>query len=277
MTEEVSPEVLAEAKVMGWKDKPEFKGNPEHWVPADQYVEKGRHVLPIVTAHNQELRGQLQRTNQQVEAVAAALRAANATIDALQESHDKDVQTQVQEAKENLKKELEAASRDGDHAAVADITSKMAELNTAVATPPDKKQQQQQQQQQQLAPEIVAWYAENPEFTKDRRQISLANAIAAELRAAGDTTTGRAFMDKIRDEARKALGLTKEGLPSRTEAGNGGGSRGNSSGAGRTYADLPQDAKDACDKQSKRLVGPNRAHKDEASWRASYTRQYFKE
>ncbi len=116
----------------------------------------------------------------------------------------------------------------------------------------------------------------NAEFMADPRRVALANAITVELRAAGDKTVGAVFLDTVASEVDKALGARRGGVTrvasgagsARREAGGGG-------GVTKTYADLPAEAKAACDSMSKRLVGPNRKHKDEASWRASYTKQYF--
>jgi hypothetical protein len=43
----------------------------------------------------------------------------------------------------------------------------------------------------------------------------------------------------------------------------------------RTFADLPPEAKEACDRQSKKLVGESRAFKDLASWRSYYTDLFY--
>ena len=48
-------------------------------------------------------------------------------------------------------------------------------------------------------------------------------------------------------------------------------------GGGKTYNDLPPDAKIACDGWSKQLVGEGRRHKTLADWRASYTKTFFEE
>lgn len=273
--EQGSPELLAEAKTMGWVDRDLFKGNPDHWVPAQEFVEKGRQILPIVNAHNEKLRAELNRTNAQVTSVVTALQAANATIAALEETAAADVKEQVEEARKNLKAELEAASREGDHAGVADLTYKLTQLNQAEATAPAKPAKPADHTRPELAPEIKDWYAANQDFTQNRRVVSLAGGIAVELREKGETATGAAFMDLVKEEAFKALGLTPAGKPNKTEAGNGGHARGQPQLGTKTYADLPAEAKAACDKAGKRLIGANRAHKDESSWRASYVRQYF--
>src|ERR1700722_9310624 len=46
----------AEAREMGWKPFDKFRGNPEKFTSAREYVEKGRHVLPIVLEREKRLR-----------------------------------------------------------------------------------------------------------------------------------------------------------------------------------------------------------------------------
>ena len=53
------------------------------------------------------------------------------------------------------------------------------------------------------------------------------------------------------------------------------GGGGGSGGRQKTYADLPADAKAACDSYASKLVGPGRAHKDLASWQAQYAKDFF--
>lgn len=40
--------VETEAREMGWRPKEEFKGDPEKWRPADEFVQRGKEILPIV-------------------------------------------------------------------------------------------------------------------------------------------------------------------------------------------------------------------------------------
>lgn len=221
----------------------------------------------------------------QLDSVQASLDAANAAIEALEESRAEDVKEQVEAARETLKKQLVTASRDGDHEGVADLTDKLTQLNTAddaVADEEekDKDKDKKKNQRPTLHPEVVQWYKDNPDFATDARKSALANVIAAEMRQAGEASVGKVFLDKVAAEVDKTLGgAAGQRGTAKVEAGGGGGARGNRGGdvPEKTYADLPAEAKAACDKMSARLVGPNRAHKDVASWRKSYAAQYFKE
>lgn len=280
---EVSEADLKEARDIGWADKDKWRGKAEDWVDAKTFLERGRQVLPIVTAHNRKLKGDLEGMGSQLVETQNALKAAQAAIAALEESHNADTAAQVEAARKQLKSELEAASRDGDHAAVADLTDQMTRLNAAddKGGKTDKAvvKDDASGDGEKLHPEVKAWFEEHPDFVKDRRRIALARAVADEMRGAGDRRVGSAFLDDVADEVERVIGRNggSDGT-SRVSGGNGGtGRRDTTTGGAKTYADLPADAKAVCDKQAAKLVGPTRAHKDLKSWQASYARQYFQE
>ncbi len=282
---EVSAEELAEAKSLGWAEKENWKGDPERWADAKTFLERGRHILPIVQENNKRLSGQLGTAQGQINSLQSALQAANASIRALEEAHETDVKEQVEAAKAELKIEIERASRDGDHTALADATVKLTELNTAAAVADTDGEKGDKggkggkgDEITPIRPDVLQWYKDNPEYMTDQRKRALAIVVSTEFRQAGDTSVGKEFLDKVAAEVENTMSGKGRG-PGKVEAGNGGGGRQDrgGSGSGKTYADLPADAKAACDKMAGRLVGPNRAHKDTASWRASYTKQYFGE
>lgn len=49
-----------EAQKQGWKPKEEFKGKPEDWVGADEFLRRGKEWAPLVSAQNRELKETLQ-------------------------------------------------------------------------------------------------------------------------------------------------------------------------------------------------------------------------
>lgn len=272
---EASPEELQEAGSMGWADKDKWRGKPEDWVDAKTFLEKGRQVLPIVRASNDRLKGQLDAEAQARRELEGRLAASEATLAALEEAHEADTAAQVEAARAELKTQLAEASREGDHEAVADLTQKMTDL--AGKAPEKKEDKKPVMQQQKAPPEIIQWYKDNPEFINDPRSVALGNVISQELRQKGVTIVGPAFLDMVAAEVEKERGKPQSRRAAgKVEGGNGGaGGRSDDGGGGKTYADLPADAKAACDKAANRLVGANRAHKDVASWRASYVKQYY--
>ena len=43
-------EIEQKAMKMGWTPKDQFKGSPDKWRPADEFVERGENMLPIIKA-----------------------------------------------------------------------------------------------------------------------------------------------------------------------------------------------------------------------------------
>jgi hypothetical protein len=278
---EVQQQAEKEARAMGWLPKEEFKGDEAHWVEATAFVEKGRQILPIMQKNNERLLGQVGQLHTRLDTLTGALKAAQTTIETLEASHADDVKEQVEQARKDLKAELTVASRDGDHEAVAEITDKLGQLNAANrdagGEEDPSKGKPPPTERPVISPEVQAWFQKNQDFVSNPRKVALAGVIQQELRAAGETAIGAAFLDLVAEKVEAEYG-GRPGGTTKVSAGNGGGSRETASSASdKTYADLPADAKLACDKFAAKVVGPSRKHKDVASWRASYTEQYFKE
>lgn len=276
-----TPEDVAEARKLGWVPKEEFRGTAgKEYVDAKTFLDKGRAILPHVQRHNDILKEELAATRRLAEETAEALKGANAAIDALQESHDADVKAQVEAAKEELTAQLAAANEAGDHRGAADITRKMVELNkaedSADAGGKAKPTEKTPPNQVTMHPEVRAWIDSNQEFLADPDHTALMNSITLRMRSKGDTRVGKAFMDDARQQVETRLnGGQRRQDDGRVEGGNGGGARNDTDG--KTFADLPADVKATCDRLGAKVIGPGRAHKDQASWRKSYVSQYFKE
>lgn len=272
-------EQINEAKSLGWAPKEEWRGAEEKWVDADEFLKRGLGIHHL-REQNKKLESTIGQFTGRLSSLEQALRAANATIETLEASHNEDTKAQVEAARAELKEQLADASREGRHEDVAEITDKIAQLNNAEDTADGKEKKGGKDgdgnEPPAIHPEVKAWFSENPEFVADKRRVALANVVAAELRQGGDTRIGKVFMDAVAEEVEKTLGPVKRGT-SKAEGGNGGSGRkgGDGSGGGKSYNDLPAEAKEACERMGKRLVGPNRAHKDLDSWRKSYAKQYF--
>jgi len=272
------PEVQAAAEKMGWIPPSRFKGQPEKFVDADLYIERGETVLPIVREQNKRLHGELEALRTESAKTAAALKAAQTAIEQIEERHTVDTQKAVEQARRQVKAQLSAASEAGDHEGVAELTDQLVKLNTAepevkrtTATPPPPPAPQ-------FTPDadLVQWNAENPWFGTNKRKTSLALGIAEELREAGETSTGRVFFEKVAAEVATVLGEQ----PPRGDKVEG--SRGSSDGESRQrgskgYSSLPADAKQACDAEAKWFVGEGKKYKTINDWRTRYAEIYHGE
>lgn len=263
------PEVQAAAEKMGWIPPSRFKGQPEKFVDADLYIERGETVLPIVREQNKRLHGELDALRVESAKTAAALKAAQTAIEQIEERHSVDTQKAVENARRQVKAQLAAASEAGDHEGVAELADQLTQLNVVapVAKPEPKPAVFTPD------PELVAWNSENPWFGTNRRKTSLALGIAQELREAGETSTGRQFFEKVAEEVEKELGSPRG---DKVE-GSRGSAEGESRQRGKGYASLPADAKQACDAEARRFVGEGKKYKTINDWRARYAEIYHGE
>lgn len=280
---EPSEEEVQEASEMGWSPKDKWRGKEEDWVDARTFLERGKKVLPIVTAQNRELRQNLRELNQRMTPLERELAATKAALEAIEADNEETAQRELVETRDSLQSELEAALRDGDHKLAAKLSTDIAKLGDIDEQPKKRRGEDTLsgggQDNLRVSPEVAQWFADNPDYQGRTRKAALGAVIADELRARGVKVTGPAFLNMVAEEVDRSLGENGTQRPNRVNGGNGGsGRRGGGGGGGgeKTYADLPAEAKAACDKMAPKLVGEGKRHKDVASWRASYTRQFFR-
>lgn len=274
-----TPEQQAAAEKIGWIPPARFKGDPERFVDAEEYIARGETVLPIVKEQNKRLHAEVNELRAATAAQKAALDAATKAIEEIEERHSVDTQKAVEAARKQLKAQLAAASEAGDHDGVAELTDQLTQLNTAEKeAAPAKKNGEEKPTVFVPPPDLVEWNNENPWFGTNKRKTALALGIAQELRDAGNTDTGRKFFDAVKEEMDKELGAGKpEPRGDKVEGARNGGDGDSRQSSRKGYANLPADAKAACDADARQFVGPNKKYKDLAAWRGRYAELYFQE
>ena len=261
------PEVQAKASEMGWQPPEKFKGDPEKFISAEEFVERGEHMLPLIKATNTRLRDEMTGLSGKVSELTSALSQSQETIQALKEFQATISKQQRERIKAEVKAEILQAREDNDIDAEVQATSKLTEMNaleTEEEAPPPKKAPE-------LSPDYLKWRDRNPWFEKDTRRTNLMLALAKDLRENGETSVGEEFFEKAKAELNKLIPFDDQPPPRKVESGGANGDRGN----GRTFSDLPADAKAICERQGEKLVGIGKAFKTQAEWRKYYTEQYF--
>lgn len=263
----MSTEVEARAREMGWKPKEEFELDPARWVDAETYVKRGEDILPVLRANNRRLsedvvslRKQLSETQQAIQDLKdfnTDIAKNNAKV------RERELLTSIKEAKT-------AGDVDTEVQLTEQLTDLKAEIKTAAAKPVVKPTPEQPV----VTAEQKAWLAENPWFGNDKRKTGYAFGVAEELKSNGLVPGSAEFYKAMDKEIDKQFNQnSRREAASKVEGANGSG--GASGGGDKSYADLPQDAKDACEKLAPKFVG--KSFKDLAAWRAHYTTKYFTE
>ena len=101
-----APEVQSKAEKLGWIPPARFKGDPEKFIDAEQYLERGETVLPIVKEQNKRLHAQVAELQANHAKTEAALAAATKAIEEIEERHSVATQKAVENARRQVKAQI---------------------------------------------------------------------------------------------------------------------------------------------------------------------------
>lgn len=122
----------AEARDMGWVPEAAFTGPKEKWKPAQQFVEDGEKILPIVRSQNKKLQAQLEKQEAEFSKRTERLEKMTAkTVERLQAQHKAELEA-IQTAK--LK-----AVEEGDTAEYKKLDKQEKTLNEVKFEEPESK------------------------------------------------------------------------------------------------------------------------------------------
>jgi len=269
-----TPEQRVAAERMGWIPETRYKGKPEDFVDAPEYLRRGEEVLPIVKKQNERLHQELAGVRNENASIRQALAQATAAIEDLKEIHSVETQKAVEQARRDIKAQLAEASREGDHQGVAELTDQLTKLNdakaeakeTPVVTPPPPPMR--------VRPDVLEWNRDNPWFGQDKPRTALLLGCCEELRAEGSTLSGREFFEAAAERANRLLAPPKQEID-KVEGARNSGEEGSSIPRGQSFAALPKEARDECDKQAADFVGKGKRYPTKEAWRNRYAQLYF--
>lgn len=227
----------AEARLMGWVPKEEFRGPEEHWIDSEAFVNRGKQILPIVKKNNEEL-------TRKLLALEAKDRERDLTVaewkEFMQEAQKRE-REQFKQQIETLKAQKKQAINEGDGELVV-------ELDDAI----DAIREQQKEAKvapvqastyQEPDPAFVAFTSENPWYGIDEDKTAYANGIGPAIRAAHPHLVGKDFLDMV--AARVASKFPSKEVRVSSVEGSGAPSQKRTKHA---YNSLPEEAKKAHDK-----------------------------
>lgn len=235
--------IVAEATRKGWVPKDQYKGDPDKWVDATKFVERGNNFTKNLQRELANVKQQLadfQGTKQKfVQFMEERLAAKDA---------------ELKDAISALRVQKSAATREGDDELAVQLEDRIEVLKgqrEEVKKIPDQ-QKPPGDQVNMTDPVLVEWIEDDNEWFRDdpklrEYSVNLANELVqkGENMVDGKRLTGRKFLNLVRERM-------EEEFPRRfkktTSASTGrsdlvaGASGGRSSGtAGKTEADLPRE------------------------------------
>lgn len=293
-------EVEQRARDMGWSPKDQWRGNPGSWIDAQEFVQRGEQIMPILRNNLRSRDTEIAALKEQLRQANTGLQAANESIQVLTNLSTEQSRQAARDKRKALLREQAQARTDGDTdreieigEQIADVTSQINAAQAAAdadgdAPPPTRRNgkkstaaSQPRGENPTADPEYQQWAGENPWFGTDHIKTAVATAVAQKLRSdpANASLQGKAFFDRVTAETNRALGNgSNQRPPSKVEGAAGSGDNGGGGGGtvnGKTYNDLPPEAKAACERDAKILVGDGKAFKTIADWRKHYVVAYF--
>lgn len=240
-------DVINEAKTLGWVPKEQFKGRDTEWVDADEFVRRGREILPIVKKDKEKLLQEVSRLKNELQEIRTTS----------QEFYDYAYKAAEREWKAKYDALLNAKKKavtDGDGDTLIQVEEAIDEHKEAKPVKPKEEKKTEEKSASGSDPMFDAWRAENSWYDSDPKLKIQANMAGASLAAQG--VQG----DELYREVTK---LVKQMNPDKfpddvdAERERGGGStnsrRSSSNSATRTsdrktYQNLPLEAKEACER-----------------------------
>lgn len=282
--------VEEKAKAQGWKPKEEFQGEEKNFVDAETYVKRGEEVLPFVKATNRRLTETVEQQNNRIQELERTARANAKALEEIQATNREVVVERAEQSVEQIEAAIIDAREANDVQTELKLLRQHATAVGAVAKAKEKPVVTQQQQQPNggdltKTPEFQSFMQANPWWSEDPVMRAASLEIQNQLYSSGKITTATPMAERltmVADATRTRFGMKdggRRGGPSRVEGGGGpgGGSSNESSTIGKSFSDLPDDAKLACDKAGKRLKigGEGAKYKTLDDWRKSYAATYF--
>jgi len=263
------------ARTMGWLPKEQYKGPEEHWLDANAYLKRGDGIMPILQANNKKLSDRLATAEAELQSTKQLLSAATESIDELKNFRSTLNVEKVKSKKAEVLSAIAEAKKSGDTDVEVQLTDQLTDINASLKEaekPPVKESKAVDQPQ--LTPAAQAWMGENPWFGTDKRRTALAMAVADEWKSSGKILGTKEFFDHVDTEVGSLFDKNAERREAASKVDSTNNSSGDRGNAGRSYADLPREAKEACDKAVSRLVGAGRAYKTKAEWQKAYVDTY---
>jgi hypothetical protein len=226
----------SEAKVQGWKPEQEFDGDPNRWVDAKTFVERGEAYIGYLKPVKDRLERELRKSQQ----LNKDLTDHHKRLTELQQKEIAQLEIQLQARRQK-------AVTDGDGQAFTKADNELEELRARKQTQPSTPAQKQD-----LTPTAQAWLDKNTWYLRDKKLRAVADAHADELRSLNPDMPEEEYFENI-------ASFVKEYVPNQFKTNKGsdpgvetGGRRQGPTSGSQTkdavYKNLPKDAKDTADR-----------------------------
>jgi hypothetical protein len=250
MSDEEERDYEAEASAQGWVPEEDWKGPADKWRPAQEFVERGDKIIPILKDRVDKLEADLRMT------IAANEREVR---EASKAAYEKAKAKYKARADELDKKELEAFA-EGDAEKFQEVKKEKARL----------KEPEAPTAQDGPTPEFKQWSDNNPWYQTDETMTLFAEALGHKIATSNPHKPYTEIWDDVAKKVRKEFPQKFENQR-RNEAGSvESGTTEPSNSSGNKFADLPASAKKQFARLEKQFALKGRKYSKD-----TYAKDYF--
>jgi len=238
------------ARRLGWVPKEEFRGDPDKHRSAEDFLKRGEEILPILQRDNKRLHENFGKVEKQ-------LKETQETLQTYSEFAKKAAEREYKKSLRELEAKLDAAIELADVSQARQLRKEIAELDGGEPVPAPKPDPVGEVDKPAVDPEVASWIEQNDWFNRSAslRTYAVEEFGELEKRYPGKTKTELLAEVKQRtvDRFPDKFGINpkREGVAS-VASPTGDGARRKT---GKTYDDLPAEAKKACDKYVRTIPG----------------------
>ena len=239
-------EIELEAARMGHIPLDQWRGDPEDWTDAEAFVKRGREIMPMLRKNNERLLSKLaEQERQQME--------DRKTFEEFRKFHEQTLEKQKADALAQLRAARKEAIATGDGEAFDQADERIRRIESV------QEEKREAVQRPAANPIFEKWMERNDWFTKDPALRAVADSLVDVIRADGVYDVGTPeFLEevtrrvravspnKFQNPARQAAAAVESPAPRARKPG------------GKTYDDLPAEAKKLCDDFVKIIPGYTR-------------------
>lgn len=248
----VNEGVEKEARMFGWVPREEFRGSDEEWVDADVFVKRGKEINPILRKNNEILMKKLDEKAKEIDSIKASVEEFKKFQKESFERKQAEYEVQIAD----LKARKREAIAEGNGDLVVDIDDQIDEIKEAQRTAKEESKQKAEETQAQAKtadipedPALQSWLGRNQWFGEDTEMTDVANGLGASVRRQFPHLSGQQFLDKLDEKIAEYFPHKVLGNKARGSAVDSTGNvRGDVKGNKKSYDNLPDDAKAACDR-----------------------------
>lgn len=229
---QIPQEVIDRAKMMGHIPKEEFRGDPEKWVPADKYVERADNLMPV-------LKSQLGKYENKITNLEAQIESQKKTTEKLLKMGETVQQRAYEQAKRDITQQQVQAVSDGDVEKWQKLEDQKESLPKPEIVEPEPVQS---------TPVFDQWRSGNEWYLKDEDMTDFANLYGQKMQQQNPNMPYDQILTSVEKKIKETF-PTKFENPNRNQPSvvDGGQNREVAvKSGGKTYNDLPADAKAMC-------------------------------